>query len=96
MFGTITVVMILVSPMGRQHRVELWGEYGVVVPSLWTTNGGVKFSARQIWHALNFESTDPPMGKYTVQDCILPEGSLASEEALRQALEDLYKLHNPQ
>ena len=85
------LLMTLVSPMGRRHEVMQWKDYGVVVPSLWTTNGNIRFVAQQVWNYVHDEEHP-----YTVVESILPDGSFASEEALRQALETFYKLHNPQ
>jgi hypothetical protein len=68
----------------------LWTDYGIVVPSLWTTNGSIKFVARQVWGYTH--DLDPP---YKIVESILPDDAFVSEEALRLALEKFYRLHNP-
>lgn len=44
---------------GGNHKVLMWKGYGVVVPTLWTTNGDFAYTARLITNGLD-------LGRYVV------------------------------
>jgi hypothetical protein len=79
-----THILTLRSSLGRAHKVVQWGDYGIVVPTLWTTNGNIAFTAQQIWEALS---------SYTLEDSALPATAFQSQEALTETLRNFYREH---
>lgn len=90
-----TLIMTLVCPYtGRKHPVEMWGDYGIVAPSLWTTNGHISFVSRLLWDLLQEPTPEEPRFKpYTIEDCALPGESFDSAEKLTAALLRFYHDH---
>lgn len=52
---------------GVEHKVYMWKGYGVVCPTLWTTNGDMRDAARQISDSIR-------MGRCTVTESKLKPG----------------------
>jgi hypothetical protein len=84
MFGDEIHFLTLRGPTGKAHKVEMWGSYGLVAPTLWTTNGNIRFLAERIWENLSV---------YTIEDNQIPVEAFDSQEALTEALRKFYYEH---
>jgi len=68
----------------RMHPVLLCSDYGVVVPTLWTTNGSNAYAAELV-------SSWVRVGSLDVVRSSLGKLDFSNELALRQALAELYR-----
>jgi len=74
-------VFTLVDPLGRPHRIMRWGSYGVVCPTMVTTNGAPGILARVVIQELERGSN--------IVDSTLSSEAFVSAETLTKALREV-------
>lgn len=87
-FASTTVFTLVCPTTRRRHAVQLWGDYGTVCTTLWTTNGNVGYLAKLVAGYVR-------VGSLKVTRSKLPKGLCFSDErALREALIEAYRTWN--
>lgn len=76
------------------HEVMMWPDYGVVCPTLWTTNGSVRMVSERAFFLVKHWKEDfrregfEPDDRYQLNSSVIPESAFDSVETLFAAIKE--------